>query len=60
MVTFERDGGGQTNDDVAEHTQNPVGHGTRMTEGQVVTDFVDGQSHGMIDGSAKDVGGQDD
>ena len=56
VIAFECDRCRQTDDDISEDAKDAVGHGTRMPEREIVTDFVYGERHGMIDGSAKNVG----
>ena len=60
MIALEGDGSRQPDDDVAENTEKAISHRSRMTEGEVVTDFVDRERHGMIDSSAENIGGEND
>ena len=60
MIALEGDGSRQSDDDVAKYTEKAIGHRSRMTKGEVVTDFVDSERHGLIDSPTEHVGGQND
>ena len=59
MVSLERYRCRQADDDISKDAQETVSHGSGVTKGQIVTDLVNRERHGVIDGATKHVRGQD-
>jgi len=60
MILFKRNAHGQADGQVTNEAQNPVHHGSAVSEGQIMRYFVDGQHQRVVDNATEAVGGHEE